>query len=127
VTLPPFRDVVDAFGNIRQVLVDDANPALVSVLALIFEHGSMLVEAVADDDTLGFSLNVELENARQDVSGEYPWSLLVGGAPLWLWSLTNQQGYQDGFQILLRKDGADVGFQIMVLAGSLKPFLVIEQ
>ena len=87
----------------------------------------MLVEAVADNDTVGVSLNVELKNARQDVSGESPWSLLVGGAPLWLWSLTNQQGYQDGFQIMLRKGGADVGFQIMVLAGSLKPFLVIEQ
>lgn len=126
-TLPLFRDVVDAFGTIRRVLVDDANPALLSVLGLVFDHGSMLVEAVADNDTIGVSLNGELKNARQDVSGESPWSLLVGGAPLWLWSLTNQQGYQDGFQIMLRKDGADVGFQIMVLAGSLKPFLVIEQ
>jgi hypothetical protein len=71
-------------------------------------------------------LNVELESNHHDVSGEYPWSLLVGGAPLWLWSLTNQQGYRDGFQIMLRKDGADIGLQIMVIASSLKPFLVSE-
>ena len=126
-TLPLFREIVDTFGVIQQVLLDDADPALVSVLGLVFEHGTMLVEAISDDDTLGVSLNADPGNARQDVSRESPWSLLVGGAPLWLWSLINQQGYQDGFQMMLRKDGADVGFQVVVLAGSLKPFLVIEQ
>lgn len=123
----PFREVVDTFGAIREVFVDDVDPTLVSALALVFENGSLTLEAVADDDTLSASLNADLKRIDQDVSREPPWSVLVGGVPLWLWSLTNQQGYNDGFQVMLRKDGADVGFQIMVLASSLKPFLVIEQ
>ena len=51
----------------------------------------------------------------------------MGGTTLWLWSLTNHQGYRNGVQVALRKAGADIGFQIVVLAGSLRPFLVTEQ
>lgn len=125
--MSPFLDIVDTFGKIQRVLVDDANPNAVSILNVVFERGSFLIEAVSDDDSLRTSLNTEPDSPCQDVSSEFPWSLLVGGAPLWLWSLTNQQGYEDGFQIVLRKDGADIGFQIIVIASSLKPFLVIEQ
>ncbi|MEV6301156.1 DUF6334 family protein [Actinoplanes sp. NPDC051861] len=126
-TLPSLGEVADTFGAVRQILVDDTNPALLSALVLVFEHGTLAVEAVADDDTVEVSLHSSPESVGEDVSGEPPWSLLVGGTPLWLWSMINQHGFRDGLQIMARRGGVDVGFQLMVIAGSLKPFLVIEQ
>lgn len=121
------RTAAHSFGCIKRLAADDIRPTLLSVVHIEFENGALTIEAVPEDDTLKLSVGPELEAGSQELSDVPPWSVLIGGTPIWFWSLTNHQGYTDGLQLLFRKDGKDIGFQIVVMATSLKPYLVIEQ
>lgn len=100
-------------------------------LALGFEHGAVLLSAVGEDDTIAISALPAAYG--EGVSQELPWSDAIGRALIWLWSLTNQQGYEDGCQLefgAARREGQPDGdrlcVQFMVAASGLRICMVSE-
>jgi Family of unknown function (DUF6334) len=122
--IPLLKEVVDSFGAVKRIAVDDVNPVMLSVICITFENGDLNIEAVAEDDSLNISIDSRREGTLSDVSSGAPWRRLVGGSPLWIWTLTNQQGFVDGIQFLVRTGRGDVMLQLVVIASSLKPNLV---
>jgi hypothetical protein len=117
------KEMVDSYGALIEVRDGDWIGASGPVaLTLGFERGVVLVSADANDDTIKMSA-VESANGR-DVSAEAPWSDAIGRGLIWVWALTNQQGYEDGCQF----EFGDVGrndrpeqlcVQVMVAAATL--------
>jgi hypothetical protein len=95
-----------------------------STARITFEKGDLNIEAVAEDDSLSISIDLRLEGTLSDVSSAAPWRGLVGGRPSWIWTLTNQQAFVDGIQFLVRTGCGEVMLQLVVIASSLKPYLV---
>jgi Family of unknown function (DUF6334) len=122
--IPLLKEVVDSFGAVKRIAVDDVDPVMLSVICITFENGDLNIEAVAEDDSLNISIDSRPEGTLSDVSSGVPWRRLVGGSPLWIWTLTNQQGFVDGIQFLVRTGRGDVMLQLVVIASSLKPNLV---
>jgi hypothetical protein len=118
--------VVESFGAMRRVLVDDVSPAMLSTVQIIFDNGVLTVWAIDEDDSIGISVDRAYDSDLHEVSRDMPWSVLVGGDLLWIWTMTNHQGYVDGIQFASRVRGADVSLQLIVMASSLKPYLVVE-
>lgn len=124
------KAVVDDWGALTEVResarIDRGSP---SALALGFEHGVMLLSALGEDDTIDVR-PIGTAHGR-DLSAEQPWCDAIGRRLIWGWSLTNQQGYEDGCQF---EFGNQIGggqpsqlcIQVMVAASGLRISLVGE-
>lgn len=81
----------------------DDSPSFLCVLYLEFENAKVFVE-VTEDDSLriskAFSPSEDLQSsAFLTLSQCAPWKDALGNHLMWSWVLTNQQGYDDGFQL----------------------------
>ena len=101
------RDIYDdesllCLTAVSGLFFDDSRSFL-SVLALEFEHAKVFVK-VTDDDSLriskAFSPTEEFHSSDfVTLSPCAPWKDALGNHLMWSWVLTNQQGYDDGFQL----------------------------
>ena len=91
------KDIVDSYGALTEVREGEWLNATGPIsLTLGFEHGVVVVSAEAEDDTI--TLSAAGPASGRDVSAEPAWRDAIGRGLLWLWTLTNQQGYEDGCQ-----------------------------
>jgi Family of unknown function (DUF6334) len=117
-------DVVDSWGRVGSILALRSHRR-VSALCLRFDSGECLViQAVADDDTILLKNSSDLFDGWDDVSACPPLHDLVGRDLVWIWQLENQQGYQDGCQICVTADSVEYLVQFIVIASSLKVYSV---
>ncbi len=99
-------------------------PMLVAIV-LEFDRTSVSF-AVGADDSINTVDSRPLETDQDyrvsDISGLSPWDESIGLPLLWSWTLTNQQGYNDGVQFDFAQDGGSrsVLIQILGLAGEVK-------
>jgi Family of unknown function (DUF6334) len=93
-------------------------------LTLDFE-GVQIVFVARSDDSLAVCdlTDVEAPEAEDDVetvdlTDEDPWRAAVGKPLMWAWSMTNNFGYRDGFQLEFAVDTSDsaVVVQLIVLS-----------
>lgn len=80
------------------------------LLVLIFEHASLTLRAVGEDDTLEIlsgSRPSWPNEHRREISRSHPWTTLLGKELGWAWSLTNHRGYPDALQLEFYTPGAD--------------------
>ncbi len=126
------KEIVDSYGALTEVRESErVGDHDLRSLALGFEHGAVLLSAVGEDDTLAISA---LSAAHgEDVSKDQPWNDAVGRALIWLWSLTNQQGYEDGCQLEFgaarrqgQPDGDHLCVQVMVAGSGLHISIVSD-
>jgi hypothetical protein len=118
------KQIVDRYGALTEVRESERlGEHDLASLALGFEHGAVLVSAAGEDDTIAIRLIASAFG--EDVSQEMPWRYAVGRALVWLWSLKNQQGYEDGLQLEfggVRSEGQPqhLCVQLMVAASGLQ-------
>ncbi len=91
------KEIVDSYGALIEVRGRSLSRVGLTALTLAFERGSVLIEAVGDDDTI--SLRAVPEADGDVLSQQAPWRNAIGRGVIWVWSLTNQQGYHDGSQL----------------------------
>jgi uncharacterized protein DUF6334 len=119
--IPVPKEIVDSYGALTEVREGDRLGVSGPVtLTLGFECGAILVSADADDDTI--TLTSTDRPSGRDVSAEAPWRDAIGRGLLWLWTLTNQQGYEDGYQFEFGEVGdraAQLCIQLMVAGATL--------
>jgi Family of unknown function (DUF6334) len=84
-----------------------------------FEQNSIVVTAVADDDTISMAVGGATLPFVHDLTEIEPWDKIIGCGVLWLWSLTNHRGFLDGCQIEFGRPGECWGVQLMCEASSL--------
>jgi len=117
-------DIVYQFGNLVSVhyLSIDEEINWISAIKLTFENGVVYNEAVGatDEIVLTNKLNdhYQIITAANDIT---PWAEAIGRPTLWLWNLTNQQGYNDGVQYAFAAPRQnEIIIQLMVEASSIK-------
>jgi hypothetical protein len=86
-----------------------------------FEHGSFTVTAEASDDSIRLGATGATLPYVTDLSGEDPWSRLIGCGILWIWRMTNQNGYFDGLQLEFARPGECWSVQLMCGASAFSP------
>jgi hypothetical protein len=93
---------------------------MVWIIRLSFEAGDWSLVVNPDDDTLLITEPFETDHAHFDSAPENsPWRLALGKRPRWIWTMTNQQGYQDGIQFEFADPGeAAVTIQMIAMASS---------
>lgn len=80
-------------------------PSMVWVVRLTFARGDWSLVAVPDDDSLMITAELESDHCVfADAPEDSPWHAVLGRSPLWIWTLTNQQGYVDGIQFEFNLD-----------------------
>jgi len=88
-------------------------------LWLIFAKGNLLIQANPDDDTISVASGVMLDaDDFVDLSSSDFWRGFVGQRFGWGWTVTNQQGYQDG--VLLSFNGISPQVMLEVAASTVK-------
>ncbi|PZS35059.1 MAG: hypothetical protein DLM58_04570 [Pseudonocardiales bacterium] len=119
------RQAVEDFGKLLSVSAGSesslsaALPTRYEQYEFVFERGSFVVAANADDDTVRI-VEGRLEPRHVvDLTREGPWSAPVGSGVLWIWILENQGGYRDGFQIQFGQPSGHVNVQLVCEASSL--------
>lgn len=98
---------------------DDGDNPRYDEFVFRFERGTITVTAMPDDDTVRLSNQGPTLPHRRDLTAIEPWDRLVGSGVLWMWTLTNQKGYQDGFQLELGRPGFVWSLQLTCEASSL--------
>lgn len=98
------------------------NGAILTGLVLHLDSASITLLAMEDD-----SISASIQDGHAVSPGEMSsepallWKSIVGMELLWVWTMTNQQGYWDGLQIEFSDRGGESGclFQVVVCAGML--------
>jgi hypothetical protein len=114
---------LDAFHSIGDELLtkvlwrncEDTSEAL----WLIFSKSSLLFQAHEDYDTISVAAGDVLDAEMfVDLTSSDFWQQFIGQRFGWGWTITNQQGYQDGF--LLSFNGIIPQIMLEVMASSIK-------
>ena len=101
---------------------DSQNPTAIELISFDFSDRKLILQLDSDNDTIkpeivkDFTIVAsEKEHKIIDSSmiNEYGLADLIGKKIIWIWTLTNNQGYQDGMQIELNDH---VSIQFMVEA-----------
>ena len=121
------KEIVDSYGALTEVRGRSVPGVGLTALMLGFDHGSVLIEAVGDDDTIRVSAIPEVDG--DVLSQQVPWRDAIGRGVVWVWSLTNQQGYRDGSQLEFGKPAQHdqpsyLSVQIIVAASALRVSMV---
>jgi hypothetical protein len=116
-----------------EYLFDDYLEFPVSIIFSL-EHLLLVIKAVSDDDTVEITNQMpRIDNACKivDVSSKKPWDKLIQHKLQWVWGLTNQQGYFDGFQLDFNRGNNESNdpniIQLLVIASSLKTYYLYEE
>ena len=120
---PIAKQIVDSYGALTDIRGRRLSGGGLAALTLGFERGAVLIAAVGDDDTIRVSAVPEVEG--DSLSQLFPWRDAIGRGVIWVWSLTNQQGYQDGSQLEFGKPAkhdqpGQLCVQIVIAASALR-------
>ena len=105
----------------------ELNNDVVSV-AFLFKSKLLLIELNEEDDTISISVHKVIEFQLRDMKRnkviEAYFSIKLKYQCIWMWSLINQQGYNDGVQLQFVKMSSDlyhtITIQCLVIASALK-------
>ncbi|MGI8591400.1 MAG: DUF6334 family protein [Nakamurella sp.] len=126
------KRVVDGFGALISLAggsvdpVDPAFPARFDQYEFAFEHGYLTVSAAADDDTVRLTTGRMTLPYAVQLTDSAPWSAAVGSGVMWIWTLQNQNGYQDGVQVQFGWSSGNVTAQLMCMASGVITSRVLE-
>ena len=96
-------------------------------LTFSFERGTLSVAAEGEFDTVALREGGPTLASSTDLAHSDPWAEAVRCGPLWLWTLTNQQGFVDGFQAQFADgSGKTVSVQLMCAASSFSVARVVD-
>ena len=118
--------IVYEFGKLKSVIYhsdsSENERLMLSAIQFIFEKGDVYHEALADTDEIScasFLLN-QYDNIK-DVTKLELWSKCIDKMPLWIWKLTNQQGYNDAIQYEFQNNiGKNIKIQLIVEASEIQ-------
>ena len=119
------RRVTDDFGILlsvggrREVGFDGDGVQKFEEITLEFAHGRLSVLAVGADDSIEITESKRPSGAQADLSATDVWQQALGSRAIWTWSMRNQQGFHDGFQIEFSRPGIQCDIQFMVEASTL--------
>jgi Family of unknown function (DUF6334) len=128
--LAEIYDSGERLVRVRYALFE-GDPRFVTAVELQFESRSVVLRAVADDDTLAASLG-ELKSEPYEtlveIGDSEQWSSCVGYNVCWAWQLTNQQGYSDGVRLEFGElgEGSRVVIELIVAASAIQMFAVAQ-
>jgi Family of unknown function (DUF6334) len=134
----PLRLVHDEGLRLRRVTagVTAAPPAARHPRTLTLDFDGVRVVFVACvDDSIAVCAAADAQAPEDDehvdhvdLTDEAPWRAAVGKPLMWTWSMTNQQGYRDAFQLEFAVDTSDtsVVIQLIVLSSWVHIRLVDE-
>ncbi len=86
---------------------------------LRFETCSIVISSEPEDDTVRARFGEATLPFQEDLSTHAPWRTLIGCGVLWTWTMTNQNGYGDGFQVEFARPGECWAVQFMSEGGAL--------
>lgn len=122
----PTSPGVEEIGSLRSVVgVYALSPAdrgprpRFDEFVLGFETRSISIAGEPLDDTIRVRYGGATLPFQEDLTAHEPWRLLIGCGVIWTWTLTNQNGYVDGFQIELARPGECWSVQFMSEGASL--------
>ena len=126
------KSIVDNWGSLVSVIgcsrLTEQERGPVSVFEEIevnFTSGTATVIAESEYDTVRVEGRFSKLPSRVDLSDAEPWSQFIGSSALWTWTLTNQQGYTDGFQLEFRTSSDFLGIQLVCVASHLRVSVVV--
>jgi hypothetical protein len=108
-----FGQLVSAVGAWALRADDRGNGHRFDEYCLNFERASVVITAVPDDDTISIHVGQPTSPYQEDISAREPWQTLVGCGVIWAWSMTNQRGFRDGYQIEFGRPGECWAVQFM--------------
>ena len=119
-------EITDDYGKLLKVenlfWTFENQVEMLGACHFIFENGDVYHEVLTEFDEI--TSNSELQDqfdVTKDVSAELPWSVAIGKSVLWIWKLTNQQGYHDAIQYSFSgPEARDVILQLMVEASQIR-------
>lgn len=115
--------IVLEFGRLKSVhsFTFVELPNNISAIQLSFEKGDVFHEALADTDEISCSTSlIENYEISSDISKASTWVPVIGKEVLWIWRLTNQQGYQDAIQYSFTSGEGEIFIQLIVEASTIK-------
>lgn len=119
------REAADRYGLLRSVVGAHAFHASAGrddrydEYVFEFDCGSLTVTAEPSDDSIRLGGEGATLLHLTDLSNEEPWARLIGCGVLWIWRLTNQNGFVDGLQLELGQPGECWSVQLMCEGSAL--------
>ena len=100
-------------------------------VVLSFRNRVLTIQAMADDDTIAITSEQQTISDEQkfvSVTQGAPWSIAIGRAIRWVWTLKNQQEYPDGVQLSFANPDSEeeVIIQLVTVASFLNIYSVKE-
>ncbi len=117
-------NLVAVFGSYREVIPVDGGDDRFDNYSFQFDSGCLSVTASGEDDTIIVSNGTSEVAQKDDLTEVDPWAKFVGCGLLWMWTLRNQQGYVDGFQVEFSNPGALHSVQLICEASALTTYVL---
>lgn len=95
-------------------------------VVLSFRNRVLTIQAIVDDDTIAITSEQQTISDEQkfvSVTQGAPWSIAIGRAIRWVWTLKNQQEYPDGVQLSFANPDSEE--EVIIQLGTVASFLNI--
>jgi hypothetical protein len=119
------REAAEHYGSLRSVAgvhafrPNAARDSRYDEYVFAFDRGSLTVTAEPSDDSIHLGGTGATLPHVTDLSNEEPWARLIGCGILWIWRLTNHNGFVDGLQLELGQPGECWSVQLMCEGSAL--------
>ncbi len=103
-----------------------SDPWFNTTVELFFERGTFVVRALPEFDTVETIATPGLPSSLPKSIPDGPWGSVIGRDLIYLWVLTNHQGYEDGIQMEFRTDDGFFQIQLMVEASAFRWYTLTD-
>ena len=101
--------------HVREILLDPNYPPIMAV-ELQFDMPTIVLSAIADDDTIAVTAGSSSGPSRQTLNA--PWTSCIGKPLQWTWLMTNQQGHTDGARLEFTDPDSQQSVIVELVAGA---------
>lgn len=125
ITIPVEFDFSSILEKVEYFTAVDSNDIELIILSFQNEEGSQLISIQIDinDDSLSVS-TLQPKNMKyyHRVHVSEKWESIIGCQAIWMWTITNQQGYLDAIQFEFRTPLGSNIIQFLGIASSIQSY-----
>lgn len=110
--------------SVRLCKSDDNEPDWIEAIYFQITNQKFVISVVPDSDELKIEdiSNYQSNSGITKIENNHALADLLNKKIIWVWTLTNNQGYLDGLQIEVENNHDSIIFQFMALASQIKIF-----
>lgn len=132
-----FEEIIgEKISSISMLIWDDKiNPIKIEQILIELSNNKLLLEIDNEFDEVIIRIDNSIQLSKPekehsiilDNNSDFELMHLMDGEITWIWTLNNNRGYDDGFQLNVWKNNMEYLYQFLIIASEIKVYKLAEK